>query len=253
MRVERVGAIAVVRMEAPKGNAMDRAFLGDFKKLFDEVENSDARGVVLTGKGPFFSVGMALPELLPLSRDDMRTFLGDVSCTLARLMSLPIPIVAAVNGHAVAGGCVLGLYCDYRVAGGGPWRLGFSEVQIGIGLPPFITEALRQAVHKPADWVAVAHRGRMMSPKEAQSVGLVDEVVLGEQVEAMALYKAKLLAERPQVAFAQVKSEYRRPAIAAMKVDADARNEAWLDTWFSSEAQALLKKSVARLSGSRGK
>ena len=205
---------------------------------------------MLTGKGTFFSVGMALHELLPLKRDDMRSFLAEVSCSLARLMTFPRPVVAAINGHAVAGGCVLGLYCDYRVVGSGPWRLGFSEVQIGIGLPPFITEALRQAVHNPADWVAVAHRGRMMSPKEAQSVGLIDEVALGDQLESVALHKVRLLAERPQAAFAQVKSEYRRPALAAMKVDADARNEAWLDTWFSDEAQALLKKAVARLGGS---
>ena len=243
------GAVGVIRMNSGKGNAMGRDFLVKLNSCIDEAEASDVRAVVLTGHSGFFSVGMALPELLPLSRKDMETFLDDVGSTFARILNSPLPFVAAMNGHAVAGGCILALYCDYRVCGGGPWRIGFSEVQIGLGLPPFITDVLRQAVTKSADWVAVAHRGRMMSPKEAQSMGLIDEVVLGDRVNQMALHRATLLANRPPLAFAQIKREYRRPALLAMAVDLKKRNGDWLDTWFSDDAQELLARTVKRIGG----
>jgi enoyl-CoA hydratase len=184
--------------------------------------------------------------LVDLDRATMTTFIGRFGEVMLRVFSCPKPIVAAINGHAIAGGCVLGLQCDWRVMSAGDFKIGLNETQLGIGLPSSVLEPLRAAVG-PASLVPIAFEGKLFSPADALALGLVHEVVDADALEARARARAQSLASVPATAVAQVKLGLRRPAIEAIRARAAEETERWLDTWFSPPAQQLLRETVARL------
>jgi enoyl-CoA hydratase len=238
--------VAVLRLQAGKANAMTEPVLDTIVQLVDDFERGPARAAVLTGYERYFSGGLAVPALIDLDRDAMRRFITRFSDAMMRVFACDKPIVAAVNGHAIAGGCVLALQCDHRVMTDGDGRIGLNETQLGIGLPAIVLEALRLAV-PASSLVSIAYAGRLFSPHEACELGLVDEVAADAEIRAMA--RATELAAVPPVALAQVKRAIRHPAIDAIRAGAARETEAWLDTWFSADAQARLRAMVAKLRG----
>src|SRR5262245_59121143 len=105
--MERIGEVARIRLEAGKANAMSAQLLDAIERAFDEFEASDARAAVLTGYGRYFSAGLALPTLIDLDRPAMKRFIERFNAVMERVLRCLRPVVAAVNGHAIAGGCVL--------------------------------------------------------------------------------------------------------------------------------------------------
>jgi enoyl-CoA hydratase len=244
MRVERNGQVAIVRMEHGKANAIGSAFLERLVGLLQEA--GDARAAVLTGHGAFFSAGLDLPALVNLSRDAMRAQIVAFDAAMLRLFELPIPLVAAVNGHAVAGGCVLALQADVRIAADKDARIGLNEAQLGIGLPAAVVETLRWQV-PGSSLAAIALEGRLFSPREALEMGLLHEVVPEGQLLSRAIQRAAALAALPPSGVRMVKQSLRREAAAAARANEAAESERWLDTWFAADTQRLLRETVARL------
>jgi enoyl-CoA hydratase len=162
------------------------------------------------------------------------------------VLTAPLPTVAAINGHAIAGGCVLALQCDARIAAGVPMKIGLNEVQIGIGLPAAVVEPLRLRV-PPASFVPVALEGTLFEPARAKELGLIDEIVAPAELLPRAIARATELARAPRAAYAQVKGSINRPALAAIDAHGAAEREAWLDTWYAPGAQRILRETVARL------
>jgi enoyl-CoA hydratase len=149
MNIERSGEVAVLRMNAGKANAIGPAFLQQLGAQLDAL--GDARALVITGYQAFFSAGLDLPALLALDQDQMSAFIASFGASMLRVFELPLPVVAAVNGHAVAGGCVLAVQCDHRMMADTNGRIGLKEVALGIGLPPVVVETLRSQV-RPRPW-----------------------------------------------------------------------------------------------------
>jgi enoyl-CoA hydratase len=114
IEIEEQDGIAVVRMVRGKGNALNTEFLTALVKALDEVELSPARALVITGEGRIFSAGVDLSAVVAGGADYVREFLPTLTTFLKRLALLPKPVVAAVNGHAMAGGCIGVLACDSR-------------------------------------------------------------------------------------------------------------------------------------------
>jgi len=250
MRMEIEGEVAVLRMQAGKANAMSGAMLSGLARLLDELEGSGAGAAVITGAEGFFSAGLDLPSLVALDRPSMRRFIGLFAEVMERVFALPRPVVAAVNGHAIAGGCVLALAADVRLLAAGQAKMGLSEVRLGIGLPAVVIESLRCQLPPPA-LVPVALEGRLFPPDEALAVGLVHEVTPPAELEARARARARELAAIPGGAFAQVKRALRGPALEAMEARREEESERWLDTWFSAAGQRLLGETAARLGGGK--
>src|SRR5258706_12299437 len=115
MQIESHGDVAVLRMRGGKANAMTAEFLSDLVRLVDELEASDAGAAVLIGEGPHFSAGLALPALIDLERHDLREFIDGFGAAMLSVFRCQLPVIAAVNGHAIAGGCVLALQADVRL------------------------------------------------------------------------------------------------------------------------------------------
>ncbi len=251
MELETLDDVAVLRLANGKANAMSETFLARLNQLLDRLAESPARAAVLIGTGNAFSAGLDLPSLIPLSRDVMRGFIGEFEATMLRVFRLARPVVAAVNGHAIAGGCVLALQADARIAAAGGAKIGLNETALGIGLPAAVLETLRCQV-PPASLVPVALEGRLFGVEDARRLGLVDEVVEPAALEARAVERARALGAAGADAFAQVKAGLRRAALETIERRRAAEAEAWLDTWFSAEAQRRLRDAVAKIALAKG-
>lgn len=244
MRVEHNGAVALLRLENGKANAISPSFIDKLEGLLGQI--GDARAAVLVGQGSAFSAGLDLPSLVDLDRATMWTFILRFDAVMMRIFELPIPLVAAVNGHAVAGGCVLALQADVRIGADREARIGLNEVQLGIGLPAAVSETLRWQV-PGSSLAAIALEGRLFSPREALQLGLLHEVVPEAELLDRALQRAAALAALPPAGVRMVKQSLRRPAGVAVRAQESAEADRWLDTWFAPESQARLREAVARL------
>jgi enoyl-CoA hydratase len=228
-------------MRAGKANAMSERLLEAIDTVMEEVDDADA--VVITGDGNAFSAGLALPELIDLDREGMLHVIAMLEKAMKRVLTFPRATVAAINGHAIAGGCVLALMSDVRVMAAG--NIGLTEAQLGIGLPSIVVEPLRMRV--PATSLGpIALEGRLFAPKEALRVGLVDEVVDPSKLESRALELAARRAAAP-LAYAQIKAALLAPVLQMWNRRHETERDAWLETWFSEHAQRALREAVSRI------
>lgn len=247
MKIERIEDVALIRIDTGKANAIDARWLARMNEVLSELAESNARAVVVTGVGPFFSAGLDLPSLLPLDRAAIQAFIQSFNDTMLRLFEVRLPMAAAVNGHAVAGGCVLALQADYRIMADGPYKIGLNEVPLGLGLPAVVLETLRGQV-PAASLFPIALDGRLLSPHEALELELVHEVAPEAQLVERAVAWARERGKLPQVAFQQVKHSIRRPTIQTVK-EANQRDASrWAESWFSEAGQQRIHEAVERLS-----
>ena len=244
MRIERQGSVALLRLESGKVNAIGPDFVARLNQLIDGL--ADANAAVITGLGSVFSAGLDLPALIDLDRADMHRFMEQFNALMLRIFELPIPLVAAVNGHAIAGGCVLALQADLRLAADRDARIGLNEAQLGIGLPAVVLETLRCQV--PASSLApIALEGRLFSPREALQLGLVHEVVPEAELQEKALQRAQALAQLPSAGVRQIKAALRRPVAEAIRAVSAAESQRWVESWLDPASQTRLRAAVAKI------
>ena len=248
--LRRVDSVTVMTIAAGKANAFDHPLLDALTRAIDAVLADGARALVITGEGASFSGGLALPQLIELDRAGIRSLITAFSTAMRRVLQAPIPVVAAINGNAIAGGCVLALMCDERIltrqSPRGAPLIGLNESQLGLGLPAIVVELVRARV-PPRSHVKLMLEGRLCGPEEALSLGLVDELVAPADFEARALDRAIALGSADRTAYAQIKRALLRPAIEAIEHDDANDTEAWLDTWFSADGQRRLRGVVDRI------
>jgi Delta3-Delta2-enoyl-CoA isomerase len=250
MNIERSDGIALLRMTAGKANAIGPAWLERMNVLLDELQAHPPRALVVTGEGRAFSAGLDLPALLRNSPESLTAFIRDFSEVMLRFFTHPWPVVAAINGHAIAGGCVLALQADHRLMAAGEGRIGLNEVQLGIGLPVVVVETLRCQV-PAASLLPVAIEGALFLPEEALRLGLVQEVVAAEELLERAFQRAGVLGALPGPAFRHIKRGLRGAAVETIRRAEAADAEAWVETFFSAPAQERVQAAVARLLAKR--
>ena len=232
--------IAVVRLEHGKVNVLDLELLQALTATLAELD--DASAIVLTGAGRSFSAGVDLKRLVDSGPDDIEEFLLALDRGLLALYDYPRPAVAAVNGHAIAGGCILVQACDYRLMSGG--TIGVPELKVGVPFPTAPFEMLRTAVGPRT--TALVMTGRTVGHEEAVTLGLVDAAVEPERLLERALDQAAALARIPASTFAHtrelLRGEARRRIAAAG--EADKRTRA---LWNSDEVRGAVRGYVQAL------
>jgi enoyl-CoA hydratase len=243
--------VAVLRLELGRGNAINPAFVAALGATLDDVEKSDARAVVLTGLGKVFCGGLDLMTLAGFDAPAMERFIETFEGMYRRVFSFPRPIVAAVNGHALAGGCVLAMACDLRVMADGPYQLGLNEVQLGIPFPPVVMEIARNATPHHA-WGQVLVQGKRFSPAEAHRVGLVHQLAADGDALPAALEEAKLFAAAGRDAVSIVKAELVARVLANVAPIDAGKKRRFLESWFGADAQGRIGALRAQLEKPRG-
>ena|SRR5271166_1314074 len=239
------GAVRELRLNRPPVNALHMELVACLRQAVEAAPQEGVRALVLSGAPGRFSAGLDVPLLLGLDRAGIASLWREFYALLKALAGSPIPIVAAITGHAPAGGTVLPLFCDRRVGAQGDFKLGLSEVQVGIVLPPIILAALRRQVGaRQAERLAVT--GALISPQEALQVGLLDEVVPTDQVVSRALEWCRALLAMPTEAMT-VTRKNARADVAGLFDNFEAELGAVTEGWWSPQTQSALRAMVERL------
>jgi enoyl-CoA hydratase len=239
--VEEHDGLHIVRLANGPVNVLDLEHLEELTAAFNGLAEADA--VVLTGAGRTFSAGVDLRRILDGGRDYVAEFLPALSAALRAVFDHPRPVVAAVNGHAIAGGCVLAAACDRRLMSAG--TIGVTELLVGVPFPAAVLGAVRFAVGpRTADLVLT---GQRLSPAEALAVGLVDEVVEPDELLPRALDQARQLARIPAGTFTMTKRQLRRETTE--RIEADDRIDAGpvLEAWTSEPVRRAIRDYLDRL------
>jgi enoyl-CoA hydratase len=237
---ERDGVV-LLRLADGKANAMSMEFCEALTARFAAL--SSARAVVLTGTGHIFSAGVDLKRLVGGGAAYVRKFLPALSTMLATVFSHPAPVVAAINGHAIAGGCILACAADRRLMAHDGGRIGVTELLVGVPFPPVAMEIMRCAI-APQFFADAIFSGATYTPLEAAGRGLVHDVVDPQALLDRAVEAANVLAALPPEVYALSKRQTRQPALERMKnPDLDAAIE---QIWTAPETLARVRDYVAR-------
>ncbi len=247
IRIEKLGRLAVLRFDKQRANAIDPGLVEDLAEAVQVIGRDPAvRGVLMASSHPkIFCPGLDLVTLFGYDRPAMQGFMARFAAMLWALYDLRKPVVAAVNGAAVAGGCVLALTADRRVLRRGA-PIGLNEVKIGLPLPWSVATLLRVTA-APGATARVALLGSNFTDEEAVAVGLADEVVEAEGFEATCLARLEELADRDPQAFATTKGYLRAGALAEMRAHEIARLGDFLDAWFSEATRERMRGMVEAL------
>ena len=198
-----------ITLEGRGPNTMSRAMLETLDHALDEANGEP---LLLTGAGSSFSAGLDLDALAASDATEVKAMLEAMERCTRKLFLYPAPTVAAVNGHAVAGGCLLVQCCDVRVGtNAAAMRMGMTGVALGLIYPPFVPAVFRARVPHAETVLMGAER---VGPRAALELGMLDELVPPEGLLARATERLHARAHLPREAYASVKSALREPAYA---------------------------------------
>jgi enoyl-CoA hydratase/carnithine racemase len=228
-------------IRGPGRNALGSAVMRD---LLQGLGAAGDRPILLRGAGGAFSAGLDLKEVASLDPAGMERYLLLLDDLVDALFGHPAPTVACVDGHAIAGGCVLALCCDHRVAAAAPTiRIGLNEVALGLEFPPKILALVRHRV--PSRWVGrVVLEAGLHDPATACALGLVDEVAADP--DAVARVRLAALAAHPAAVYTATKRALRR---GALDLDAETRrdfHDRIVPAWCAAETKARVRGALER-------
>jgi enoyl-CoA hydratase len=247
-RTERDG-VAVLRLEHGKAHALDLELCRALTAELSEVRDAGVPAV-LTGAGGIFSAGVDLVRLLREPVDYTPPFLESLAACFRTLFEHPAPVVAAINGHAVAGGCILALACDRRIAAEGDYGIGVPELQVGVPFPIIALEILRHALPGQVG-DGLVYEGEVLPPAEALGRGMVDELVPREGLLDRAVAAARRLGSIPAASFTATKLALRAPAFERYRAAAPTSDPETIVSWTSPEVRAAVAAHVERTLGKR--
>jgi len=241
------GPVHEIRMARGSANALNTDLLARLHDAVLAAPGHGAQAIVLSSAFPnFFSGGMDVPYLVGLDFTAMTAAWRQFFAACRALAGAPVPVVAAIPGHAPAGGCVLALCCDYRVMGRGPGRIGLNETQVGLAVPDAIQHLMRRVVGPyRAERLIVA--GAMVDAETALRLGIVDELVDIDQVTTRGREWVESLLALPRAPMLATRKLARADMVAALDAFGDAELDAFLAQWKDPDTQAALQAVVARL------
>lgn len=238
------GGIVTLRLNHGKASALDLELVEGLAREMAEIAlTAEARAVILTGTGSIFSAGVDLYRLTEGGDEYVNRFVPALSHMLLDLFAFPKPLVVAVNGHAIAGGCIFALTGDYRLMAQGNGRIGIPELLVGVPFPPAVIEVVRFSV-PPQHIQALMYTGRTLSPDDALRYGLVDEVT--GSLETRAAEVAAQLAALPSTIFQLTKRQLRDKAIGRAKHYANELDATVGDLWRTPETHGRIRDYLAR-------
>jgi Delta3-Delta2-enoyl-CoA isomerase len=249
LRVARDDGLITITIDRGRTHAMDPELVTEIRDTFQELrDDASARAVILTGSGDrFFSNGFDVAALLQLPRADLSRFYEDFIVLCAELYLFPKPLVAAINGHAIAAGLIIALTADYQLIGADNRYVGLTEVQLGLPVPSGTVAMLGRLVGS-----RVAHRialcGEMFLPEAAFRTGLVHEVTSYKHLDQVAGTVARDMSARPPEAYAITKRYLRAATAEVIRSTAARSRDDFLECWYLPATQEALRKLVERVS-----
>jgi enoyl-CoA hydratase len=235
---EQNAGILTLRLAHGKASAMDVELCEALTRELREAEEGDARAVILTGTGSIFSAGVDLFRMTNEGAAYVGRFFPALRESLEALFTFPKPIIAAVNGHAIAGGCLMAAACDYRLMSAG--KIGVPELLVGVPFPAIAIEILKFACGRDAQ--SLVYSGRTITPDDAKLAGLIDEVVAPDFLHTRAEVVARELAAIDARNFALTKKQLRGGNVP----DSDV-----MKMWSAAEVHEHIREYLGRTVGKK--
>ena len=242
--------VVVLRLAYGKANALDYELCQTLLENVDRLESPDDRPVVITGSGRIFSAGVDLFRLVNEGKDYLNDFLPPLLETFERLFNFSRPTVAAINGHAIAGGCVIACACDYRLAADGAGRIGVPELLVGVPFPTIAMEILRFTVGN-AHLQEAVYTGGTFDTDKAMRLGFIDERVDDSALLDTAVQRARQLASIPQRSYALSKRHLQEPVNSRVAALAAENDEAVRAVWMDPETLEYIRGYLERTFGGK--
>jgi 3,2-trans-enoyl-CoA isomerase len=233
--------IATLMLGRGKVNALNGTVVDQMRELLKSLERDpEVRSIILTGVGKFFSFGFDIPEFLSFTEAQFTQYLTNFTELYTYIFLHPKPVVAALNGHTIAGGCMLALACDSRVMVTGKAKISLNEIGFGSSVLAGSTEMLRFWVGS-ANATKVLYSGSMFSAEEAKTMGLIDEVTTEHDLTDVAFSMASGLASKYPPAFASIKSLLRRSVAEEILRREKESIKEFVDIWYSEHTWSNLQ------------
>jgi len=245
-KIVRVDGVAVLTLERGKVNALNELLVDNLMDVFEDLERDDGvKAVVLTGRGKFFSFGFDVPEFLGYAKGDFIRFLRKFTRLYTKMFIFPKPLLAALNGHAIGGGCMLALACDERLMVPGKAKISLNEITFGSTVFAGSVEMLRFcAGRKNAQTILFG--GDMFSAEDAARLNVIDRVVSEEKLLDESVKRAAELGGQQAAAFRSLKKLLRQPAAQEMVGKEEDSLREFVEIWYSDDTRALTRKITIR-------
>ena len=240
---ETAGNVEWLRLQRGKVNALDIELLEALDQELVALESEPWRSVVLTGEGRAFSAGLDLQRLVDGGADYIRTLLEVLTRLLMRMIRFPRPMIAAINGHAIAGGCILPCACDYRLMATGAGRIGVTELLVGVPFPTAALEPVREVVDARC-LRRLVYEAPLLSAQEALECGLVDEVLPPQDLGSRAQELGEKLAGIGAPVFAMTKRQLTAPLIERIERLTELHERDAEHLWLGEEALDTIRQFV---------
>ena len=236
--------IRVLRLAHGKVSAMDVELGEAFMREMHDAATAPIKAVIVTGTGSSFSAGVDLFRVVDDGPEYGRRFLPVLDNFLRAALTLPKPMVAAINGHAIAGGCILAACCDHRIMVEGNGRIGIPELAVGVPFPALPLQVMGARLTNAA-LRDLVFTGRTVQVDEAKAIGLVDEKCPSGMLIDRALETAERLASIPAAAFALTKEAFYSPILERTKSLADY-NARVVDEWMQQHTYDTIRTYLER-------
>ena len=235
IEIEREGAVAVMRINRPPVNAINLEVVREAEDALAFLANDDSvSAVIITGTGSSFTAGLDLKAVPRYAPPEQRALIESINRVITAVYSFPRPTVAAINGHAIAGGFIIAVSCDYRVCADGPFLFGVSEVRAGITFPVSTIEVLKAELRPDAARTMIL-TGALAGPADMLGAGTFDEVVPPDQITARAMEVATELAALPRQGYDDIKHQIRGDTIDRIE-RVMAAGDPLLSSWITDES-----------------
>ncbi len=220
--------ILVLKIDRPPANAMDLGLLREIVAAVAHVAGEGPRALVLAGRPGCFSAGADLKAVPGYGPAEQREMVTLINAMALGGYELAFPVVGAITGHAIAGGMVLALCADIRVASAAG-RYGLTEVQVGVPYPQAAIGVVRAELSPQAARL-LALGSELTDARECERLGVFDEVLDADDVLSRSLHLAERLAKLPPEVYARTKRDLRGPALEQMRaaVEDDPLLAAWV-------------------------
>jgi 3,2-trans-enoyl-CoA isomerase len=246
LTVTKDNEIVRVALRRGKVNAVNEKVVDELSECFKQLADDPAvKAIIFTGEGKFFTFGFDIPEFLSYPRNDFIRYLTKFTDFYTYLFLYPKPVIAALNGHTIAGGCMLAISCDYRIMVQDKAKIALNEINFGSSLFAGSVEMMKLLIGQRNAETAV-YSGGMYSPEEALQLGLIDRIVAHDELEMEARSIAEEYASKDGAAFKSIKYLLRKTL-----ADDFSRREKnsileFVDIWYSENTWKQLQNKTIR-------
>jgi enoyl-CoA hydratase/carnithine racemase len=245
--VDYQDTVAVVQLSRGVTNALNVELVNELGALLERIDSDSSTSALVLGSSndKFLSIGFDIPQLFDVPKKDFQTFFSEFNRVCLNLFTLPKPTMAAITGHAVAGGCILALCCDYRFIAEGKKLMGLNEIKLGVPVP-YLADCVLRDIVGTRYAREIMDTGEFYGPADLVRMGLVDKVLPGEDVMARAVEKAGLLGAWPRQAFALIKRNRVEAVEQRVLAHGEEKERLFVDCWYSAEARQRLREAMGK-------